>query len=129
MFSGLKKLKTGGEKSVFSLDRRQSLAGIPALNEGVSCLEGANGDTLLSVMMRRRGDFLGRFQPARWERKVQLDSVGSFVLAQINGERSVLEITEILIARHKVNRREAELSTVAFLKSLLERNIISIGIP
>jgi hypothetical protein len=117
------------DENVFSLDRRQSLAGIPALNEGVKCTEGEKGETLLIVPMKRRPDFLGRFQPARWERKVQLDSVGSFVVAQIDGKRNVLEITEIFIERYKVNRREGELSTVAFLKSLLERNIISIGIP
>jgi hypothetical protein len=121
------KAKTKDE-NVFSLDRRQSLSGIPALNEGVKAAPSENGDLLLTVPMKRRGDFLGRFQPARWERRVQLDSVGSFVLSQIDGQRTVLEISEIFIERYKINRREGELSTVAFLKSLLQRNIICIGI-
>ncbi len=111
------------------LDRRQSLTGVPVLNQGILLTPGKDGDLLVTIPMRRRAGFFGRFQPICWERKIQLDTPGTFVLQQIDGKRNALQITEAFIAQFKVNRREAELSTVEFLKSLLERQIISIGIP
>jgi hypothetical protein len=110
------------------IDRRQSLGGIPALNPGVSLKEIRAGVFEVAIPMKRGPGFWARFQPARWERRVQLDALGAFVIQQIDGRSNTLQITEAFIAQYKVNRREAELCTVAFLKSLLERNIISIGI-
>jgi len=111
------------------LDRRRSLSGIPAWNAGVTWSPGDDNDIVISVVQRRSTGFLARFQPERWERRFQLDALGAFVVQQIDGKKTVLQITENFIKRFKVNRREAELATVAFLKTLLERGIISIGIP
>jgi len=83
---------------------------------------------LVTVPVRRGRGFLGRFQADSWQKRVRLDPLGSFVLGQVDGKRNALEITDAFIVRFKVNRREAELSIVAFLKSLLERHIISIAI-
>jgi hypothetical protein len=124
-FAGSRMSKTAAK----TLDRRRSLEGIPAWNPGVSRRAAAKEDeTEVVVPQRRRPGLLGRFQPEHWEQKFVLDALGSFVIRQIDGKRSVLEITERFIERHKVNRREAELSVTAFLKTLLERSIISIGI-
>jgi hypothetical protein len=111
-----------------SIDRRQSLMGVPVVNPGVRWKEEREGVLLVTIPVRRGGGFLGRFQSASWNKRIRLDPLGSFVLEQIDGKRNALDITDAFIERFKVNRREAELSIVAFLKSLLERHIISIAI-
>jgi hypothetical protein len=111
-----------------TVDRRQSLQGVPVLNPGVRWKAENDGRLLVTVPLRRSAGFLGRWQADSWKKRVRLDALGSFVLEQVDGKKNALEITEAFIARFKVNRREAELSIVAFLKSLLERHIISIAI-
>ena len=111
------------------LDRRQSLSGVPVLNEGVR-VDDANPDRLVLTVRRVRGTgILARFQPPVMERRVKLDELGSFVFRQIDGARSTRQIVERFARHHRVNRREAELSCVAFLKSLAGRNVVYIAIP
>ena len=107
------------------IDRRQSLAGIPMLNSGVRIDPGAERDSLV-VTLRRGSGFLARFQPAVMERVIKLDELGTFVLRQIDGRRTVLSIVDAFTDRFRTNRRESELSTVTFLRSLAERRAISI---
>ena len=112
------------------LDRRQALAGVPEFNSHVKCSEnGGTGTLTLVVTMKRRADFLGKFQPKSWERNIELDELGSFVAGLIDGKRTALEIVEAFVTRFKINRREAELCTMQFLKSLIERNVISVAVP
>jgi len=110
------------------LDRRRSLTGVPVMNENVT-IEPADGDNLiLTVKLQRGRGLLARFQPAVMTRRVKLDQLGSFVVRQIDGKRSVLEIIDLFVERYKTNRREAELSVVSFLKSLIERHVVSVAI-
>ena len=108
------------------LDRRQSLASVPVLNEGVSSREDDAARVIVTIRQRRRAGFMGRFQPAVLERTVKLDELGSFVLRQIDNCKNTREIIDAFIVRYQVNRREATLSTVEFLKSLVKRGVISI---
>lgn len=112
------------------LDRRQALSGVPHFSSNVRYNENAAAGTVtLTITMKRRNDFFGKFQPKTWERKIELDELGSFVAAQIDGKRTALDIVEAFVERFKLNRREAELSTMAFLKSLIERDVISVAVP
>jgi hypothetical protein len=111
------------------VDRRQSLAGVPVLNEGVEFKdEPETGRVVISVRLRRGKGFLARFQPPVMERTIRLDELGSFVFHRIDSQRSTLGIIEEFAARYRLNRREATLSTVEFLKSLVRRGVISIVI-
>lgn len=112
-----------------TISRKQSLAGIPVLNEGVdvSCLE--DGNALIGVKILRRGaGFWARFQPPVSHKRIKLDELGSFVIRRIDGKKSVLRIVEEFAERFGINRREAELSTAEFLKSLARRGVISMVI-
>ena len=111
-----------------SIDRRQSLEGIPVLNPGVATDEREDHTLVLRVPAARGQGFLARFQPEVIEKQIKLDAVGSFVVRQIDGRRNVFAIVEALIGRYKLNRREAELSCVEFLRSLAQRRAISIAI-
>ncbi len=73
----------------------------------------------------KRG-LLRRQKPTLVERTVRLDELGSFVFKLLDNQRSVLKIIDIFAAHYKLNRREATLSTVEFLKLLARRNVISI---
>ena len=80
------------------------------------------------MKLRRGGGFLARFQPPVLERNVRLDAIGGFVFKLINNERNTQEIINMFLVKYRVNRREATLSVVDFLKSLVKRGIISIAI-
>jgi len=110
------------------MDRRQSLAAIPALNEEVRVEAQDDGRVMLYVPVRRRAGFLARFQPAVMEKRIRLEELGSFVFGQIDGRRTTQDIIEAFLVRYQTNRREAELSTAEFLRSLVVRNVVSLGI-
>ncbi|MDA0990172.1 MAG: PqqD family protein [Verrucomicrobia bacterium] len=113
-----------------TLTRKQSLDGVPILNTGVSSTNNAETQTIIISVRKLRGTgFFSRFQPAVSERRVKLDATGSFVFGQIDGRRSTRDIIGAFARQYTVNRREAELSCVAFLKSLVHRGVISIAIP
>ena len=110
------------------VDRRRSLESIPALNPGIRLEPEEDGRLLVIVPVERGRGFLARFRPRVFERKVRLDPVGAFVLAQVDGRHTVAQIVATFVERYRSNAREAELSTAEFLKSLAARNILSIGV-
>jgi hypothetical protein len=111
------------------IDRRRSLEAIPVLNQEVSVARMDNDRVILTVRLTRGTGLLSRFQPPIMKRNVKLDAVGTFVFHQIDGKRTTRDIIDVFIDRYRVNRREAELSCVQFLKSLAIRRVISIVVP
>ncbi len=109
------------------LDRAQSLDGVPVLNQGVTWAED-NGRVVLTIRQGRRPGLIGRFQPPIMERTVKLDALGTFVFRQIDNQRDTRGIVAAFLDRYGVNRREAILSTVEFLKALARRGAISIAV-
>ena len=110
------------------LDRRTSLNGIPVLHNGVSLDEKEEGRSVLTVEAPRSKSLLAYFLPPIVKRQYRLDELGTFVVKQVNGKRSVLQIINTFAKQYRVNRREAELSMVQFFKSLAGRKAISIVI-
>jgi len=119
---------TSRRQSPSAVDRRRSLSGVPALNRGVELQRQDDGTLMVSVPIPRRKGLLARFQPPVTERRAKLDELGSFIVGRIDGKTTVLELVESFVAEYKTNRREAELSTAEFLRSLVRRNIVSIGL-
>lgn len=110
------------------IDRRQSLDGIPVLNEQISCENDNTGRLVINIKLKRGNSFLARFQPPVLERNLKLDEIGGFVFKLIDNQRTTLEIINMFLAKYCVNRREATLSVVDFLKSLVKRGVVSIAI-
>jgi len=110
------------------IDRRRSLRGVPVVNRGVAISGGAEENLTVTVTLPRGRGWLARFGPRTLRRRVELDEFGSFVMRQIDGHRDVLAIVEAFSNRFGTNRRETELSVVAFLKSLIRRRIVSIAV-
>jgi len=109
-----------------SITRRDALAGIPILHENVRIDSLSDGLACLKVSLNRGPSFLDRFRPAVMEKKYELDEFGSFVVRQINRERSVLDIVGKFQARFRMTRRESELGVVAFIKMLMQRRVLSV---
>ena len=110
------------------IDRRRSLEGVPVLNPGVNLVDEEDGRVILSIPLPRGRGFFARFQPPVSERRVRLDEIGTFVVGLIDGERPVLALIDAFVERHRVSRREAELSIAEFLKSLIKRDAISVAV-
>ena len=111
-----------------SVNVMEALQSIPALNPNVTFEEDRDGRTVVCVPVQRRKGFWGRFQMPVSTHRIRLDEIGSFVVSQINGERTVQELIDAFVSKYRVGGREAKLCMADFLKSLAGRNVISIGI-
>lgn len=58
-----------------------------------------------------------------WKR-IELDSMGSFVWERCDGERSVGQIVDDLCDEYRLHRREAEASLAEFLTELRKRGLV-----
>jgi hypothetical protein len=111
------------------VDRRQSLAGIPFLNEAVIVENVDNGRAVLHVEQRRGEGFLERFRPPKTTRNYKLDEFGAFVVNSIDNEKTVQEIVTAFSEHFGLTYRESELGVAAFIKMLMKRNLLAVGIP
>ncbi len=111
------------------ISREEALLSVPALNPGLECTYEENGTVTLLVTSRRRSKgFWSRFQAPIRSKSYHLDCIGAYVLQNIDGERNVRQLSQLLVEKYKLNQREALLSLANFIKSLTQRNIIAIGI-
>jgi len=111
-----------------ALDREDALGARPVLNRLVKAERDAEGKVILQVP--RRDNALVR-TVTRWfqvppYKKVALDELGTFVIELCDGEHAVRDIVDMLGRRFKLGRREAELSTTTFLRTLARRSIIGL---
>ena len=99
----------------------------PRLNDGCE-LES------LPTGLRIRGPVLKRLPPMRWLSKwlrlperlsVELDDMGAFVVEHLDG-RTCDEIIAELATTFRLQRREAEASTLVFLDALAKRRLITL---
>lgn len=109
-----------------SISRRDALAAIPILHTNVR-MEPLSGNTIvIKVNVNRGASFLDRFRPPVMEKRYELDAFGSFVVRQIDTQRTVLEIVRAFGKEFRMNHREAELGVVAFIKMLMQRSVLSV---
>lgn len=110
------------------LDRDDAFAARPVVNRLVKIDRDAEGKIILQVP--RRDSALVR-TVTKWfhvppYKKVALDELGTFVIELCDGEHRVRDIVDKLAERFRLNRREAELSTTDFLRTLARRSIIGL---
>jgi len=109
-----------------SVDRRRSLAGTPVLHDNVEIVEGLDGIVALKLHIRRGAGFFDRFRPVVMERKYELDEFGAFVVGEVQKRKNVLSIVRAFERRFGMSHRESELGVVAFMKSLMKRDVLSV---
>lgn len=111
------------------LDRARSMAGIPVRHPDMTLQRTASGGMLITARFPRGKGWLSRFAPPVLEHRVELDDLGAFVMEHIDGHRSVEQIVGAFTDRFRLNRREAELCTVDFIRKLAQKRLIAIVIP
>lgn len=104
------------------------MSGVPVLNEGVDLRREESGKMILRVRLLPEVGWMDRFRPRVDTRRYELDDFGSFVVARINGNHTVLEIINGFQEAFGMSRRESELGVVAFIKMLMKRRLLSVGV-
>jgi len=121
----------GGKKAhAPPLGRQESLAARPVLNRLVRVERGEDDRIILQVP--RRDSALVR-SVSRWfrlppYRPIALDELGTFVIEQCDGRRTVRDLVDKFAKRFKLNHREAEVGITTFLRTLARRSIIALVI-
>jgi hypothetical protein len=115
-----------GDSKQDTIDRARSLDSVPVLNEGLRVDETKENRVVVTVRLKRGKGLMSRFLPKEFNRQVKLDELGTYVFRQIDGETTTRQIINAFTKHYKVNRREAELSCVSFLRSLAARHVISV---
>ena len=88
-------------------------------------------EVVLSVPRRqdRVGKLLNRFFEGPDHRQVVLDELGTDVWQMCDGETSVEALILALSKKHKLERREVELSLTMYLRTLAKRGFIGLHVP
>jgi len=117
-----------------ALDRRRSLALKPLRNPGVSWEPvGGIGPVSIRIPLERRpapkavvwfAAKLARKQPPDF-RTLELDDVGSFIWRLADGSRTVRDLIWQLAVEHRLNRKDAEVALLEFLRQLSTRNLMA----
>jgi len=110
-----------------NLTREDSLAARPLRNSAAR-IEPAAGGARVTIPLTspRWGRWLFRY-PAGATKTFELDSVGSFVWDCCDGRTTVKQIIRRLANEYNLNLREAEVSTLAFLKMLASKGLIGLA--
>jgi hypothetical protein len=112
------------------LSREKSLSSIPVRNQAIE--EERADDGNVRLVIPRREDWwvraAARFFYVPQRRRVTLDEIGSFVWELCDGEHDVRQIIRALAERYKLHRKEAEVSVVAYLRTLAKRRFIAVAV-
>lgn len=106
---------------------RDPLEAIPMVAEGVRTEVGENGATVLvsaTPVPMRYARLLGRFLGRERIARVILDENGTFFWQQIDGTRTLRQISDGV--RIRINRPEVESrkAVITFTKDLMRRNLV-----
>ena len=114
-----------------TVTRAQALRIFPVRNPGLEWEEDEEG--LVRATMVRRTDLWGRLVASALStpetRQLQLDEVGSFVWQLCDGEHSMNDLVETMMAKYKLGRREVEASLNEFMKMLAKRGMVAVAVP
>ena len=111
-----------------AVSREMILSAIPVRNPACDWQQ-VSGEEV-RITLHRREDWRGRlvavFFPAAETRKVQLDEIGSAIWAMCDGENSVSVISRVLSEKYGLERKEAEVSLLAYLNILLRKRMVAL---
>ncbi len=107
------------------------LAATPIRNPQAAQRRLARGGLELSVPMARTrlARWLSRSGGKPIIRKFELDELGVQVWRMMDGHTTVRTMIEKFASDHQLNLREAEVSMLAYLRTLTERGIMVLALP
>jgi len=89
------------------------------------CVAPGKWQLTLPVRPTRWASFVLR-APRGMSKTFELDELGKFVYDACDGKASVRQLIRKLAKQYNLNQREAEVATVAFLKTLTSKGLIAI---
>ncbi len=106
--------------------KEEVLKSKPIRNPMLEWSRDPDGDVRLKIPQRndRIGKFLCRIFHAPSYREIQLDEVGSDVWELCDGVNNVDKIVNAICDKHKISRRECEVSIGMYLKTLGEKRLM-----
>lgn len=115
-------------RSAPKMTREQSLAMKPMqIVKGELSLDAAgNGKLSVAIQPTRVARFIIKGIEGR-KKTFEFDPVGVFVWGEIDGKTSVEQLIRRIAKQYNLDLRQAEASTVAFLKTLMTKGLI--GFP
>lgn len=102
------------------------LSSKPARNEALEWEKTDDGEVQVSVTRQEswRVRLLSKVFYIPKKRKITLDEVGSEVWQMCNGRTTVAQMIEELSGKYQLNRKEAEVSLLAYLKTLAQKRFV-----
>lgn len=112
------------------LNRRELLRSKPVRNERLSWEQMDDGEIMLSVPRRKTWWImaLSKFFYVPSKRTVVLDGIGSRVWTLCDGQNTVEYLITTLRHHYKLEYKEAEVSTLTYLKQLAEKGLIGFAV-
>lgn len=112
------------QKKTIGLDRSTALNARPkALPVESSTPVGTGIELRIQTATRPWQQHILRM-PKTVERRVQLDSVGSFVFSLCDGAHSVYKIAELVAKKYQLDEHQAEMSVAHFIKQLTQKGFV-----
>jgi len=114
-----------------SLAKEQLLISRPVRNPYLKWERKEGGEVVISVPRDRgkRANVLSKFVSLPDYRQVQLDRVGAEVWLNCDGSKTFGQIMDLLQEKHKLSRREAEVSLSLYTRKLMEKKFLALLVP
>lgn len=112
------------------ISKEDILNSIPLKNEALEYHANERGE--MSVIITRKLSWwlkiVSKLVYLQDKKTVTLDELGTDVLNMCDGNITVKAMIERFSKKHKLNIREAEISMMAYLRSLIQRGIIAFAV-
>ena len=109
------------------ISREDMLASKPTRNEAVEWDRDENGDICITMVRSKASwklELLAKILYLPDRRRVVLDEVGSGVWEMCDGATTVAMMIRRLSERYKLNRKEAEISLLHYLRQLGKKKLV-----
>ena len=113
------------------ISREAMLGSKPVRNELVEWERDENGEVVIRLTRvdNWKVKVLAKLFYIPKQRKIGLDTVGSQVWEMCDGKHSVDGMIQILAKEYKLNRKEAEVALMAYLKKLGQKRLVGFAVP
>lgn len=113
-----------------ALNRRELLRSRPVRNTRLTWDRGDDGEVALTVPRRTTWwiTLLSKVFYVPSQRTIVLDEIGSWVWMLCDGQNTVEHMITTLRRRYTLEQKEAEVSTLTYLKQLAEKGLIGFAV-
>ncbi|HDN17495.1 MAG TPA: PqqD family protein [Candidatus Bathyarchaeota archaeon] len=118
------------KKEGASLSTQRFMASIPVRNPDIKWEWRENNVILyIPIVKDKLMKFLEKLSKLPDYKRIKLDEISSRVWEKMDGKTTVKDIIRWLHEEYKLSEREAEISLRAYLKNLMDRNLVGLLVP